>query len=64
MPRKPWGILKIDSTDVGSGIVDWERVLPTAYRAGARNFHVEQEPSFRIDHFEAAARGHAYLSRI
>lgn len=50
------------STEVGSGSVAWKEVLPVAYDAGVRHFYVEQEPPFRIDRFDAAARSFAYLT--
>lgn len=60
----PRTLLKMDSTEVGSGIVDWTKVLPAAYRAGARQFYVEQEPPFQMDRFDAAAKSYAYLSSV
>jgi sugar phosphate isomerase/epimerase len=50
--------------EVGSGIVDWARVLPAAYAAGARNFYVEQEPPFTLSRLESIARSYAYLSKL
>jgi len=57
-------LLAQDPTEVGRGIVDWRRVLPTAYAAGIRHFFVEQEPPFRQGRFEALADGFAYLSSL
>ena len=51
--------LGIDPANVGTGQVDWERVLPAARDAGADHFFFEQEPPFagtRMDAAESAAR--------
>lgn len=63
-PSEPKEALKMDSTEVGSGIVDWRNVLATAYRAGARQFYVEQEPPFKLDRLEAVAKSYAYLNNL
>jgi sugar phosphate isomerase/epimerase len=63
-PAQPHEALKMDSIEVGAGIIDWQKLLPTAYRAGARQFFVEQEPPFKLDRFEAASRSYSYLSRL
>jgi sugar phosphate isomerase/epimerase len=63
-PSEPRDVLKMDSTEVGSGIVDWKNVLAAAYRAGARQFYVEQEPPFKLDRFEAVAKSYAYLNNL
>lgn len=52
----------MDPTEVGSGIIAWKELLPVAHDAGVRHFYVEQEPPFRIDRFDAAARSYAYLA--
>jgi|RhiMetdeSRZDD1v2_1073273.scaffolds.fasta_scaffold00259_8 sugar phosphate isomerase/epimerase len=63
-PSEPKEALKMDSTEVGSGVVDWKKVLGAAYRAGARQFYVEQEPPFKIDRFEAVSKSYAYLNNL
>lgn len=50
--------------EVGAGVLDWNRILPAAYRAGARHFLVEQEPPFTIPRIEAAERSYAYLASL
>lgn len=63
--NKPSGeMLKMDPTEVGSGVVDWENVLPAAYRAGVRQFYVEQEPPFKMDRFDAVAKSYGYLRSL
>ena len=59
---KPNYALRQDPTEVGSGVVDWRRLLPAARAAGVRGYYVEQEPPFRAGPFEALARSHAFLT--
>jgi sugar phosphate isomerase/epimerase len=63
-PSEPRDVLKMDSTEVGNGVVDWRKVLAASYRAGARQFYVEQEPPFKLDRFEAVAKSYAYLNNL
>jgi sugar phosphate isomerase/epimerase len=51
-------------TEVGSGTLDWRRILPAARTAGARHFYVEQEPPFAIPREEAARKSAAFLATI
>lgn len=50
--------------DVGSGAIDWKRVLPAAHRAGVRHFLVEQEPPFATTRMDAARRAYEFLSQV
>ncbi|MET0588207.1 MAG: sugar phosphate isomerase/epimerase [Novosphingobium sp.] len=50
--------------EVGSGTLDWVRILPEAQRAGVEHFLVEQEPPFTIPRIEAAAKSYAFLSQL
>jgi sugar phosphate isomerase/epimerase len=56
--------LLMDPTEVGSGKIDWARVLPAAYRAGCRNFYVEQEAPFAMPRIEAARKSFDYLVKL
>ena len=56
--------LSMDPTEVGSGTINWSRVLPAAKEAGVRHFYVEQEPPFKTTRMEAAAKSFAYLSQL
>ncbi|MEO8114629.1 MAG: sugar phosphate isomerase/epimerase [Phenylobacterium sp.] len=56
--------LKMDPTEVGSGKIDWKRLLPAAYAAGVRGFYVEQEPPFAFPRIEAARISHDFLARV
>lgn len=54
----------MDPAEIGSGRLDWQRLLPTAYAAGVRGFYVEQEPPFTRPRLEAAKISHDYLARV
>jgi sugar phosphate isomerase/epimerase len=53
--------LQQDPTEVGSGSMDWARLLPTAFEAGVRKFYVEQEPPFKMDRFDAIDKSRRFL---
>jgi len=53
-----------DPTEVGRGMIPWKKLLPAAYKAGVRDFFVEQEPPFAIDRFEALAISQRYLAGL
>jgi len=55
---------RMDPTEVGSGRLDWAKILPAAHRAGVRKFFVEQEPPFAFPRLESAAKGYAFLSAL
>ena len=56
--------IAMGSPVVGTGKLDWPRILPAAYRAGARHFLVEQEPKGSDTPMQAAAKSFAYLSQL
>ncbi|WP_374470197.1 sugar phosphate isomerase/epimerase family protein [Phenylobacterium sp.] len=56
--------LRMDPTEVGSGRLDWKRLLPAAHAAGVRGFYVEQEPPFERPRVEAAKISHDYLAGL
>jgi sugar phosphate isomerase/epimerase len=56
--------LKMDPTEVGSGEVDWKRLLPAARAAGVTRFYVEQEPPFARPRIEAAKISFDYLAGV
>jgi sugar phosphate isomerase/epimerase len=56
--------LQMDPTEVGSGRIDWARVLSAARAAGVEHFYLEQEPPFTIPRMEAAEKGFHFLSRL
>jgi sugar phosphate isomerase/epimerase len=53
--------LQQDPTEVGSGRMDWDNLLPAAFDAGVRKFYVEQEPPFKMDRFDAIDRSRRFL---
>jgi sugar phosphate isomerase/epimerase len=55
---------KMDPADVGSGHLDWKRILPAAYEAGVRYYYVEQEPPFAEPRMDAARADYDYLSQV
>lgn len=59
---KPNFDLKQDPTEVGSGKLQWNAILPVAWDAGVRRFYVEQEPPFAHDRFESLAISHRHLT--
>ncbi len=61
---KPNFGLRQDPTEVGSGMIDWPRLLPAAYASGVRGFFVEQEPPFSHPRLESARISHDYLARV
>lgn len=56
--------LGMSPTEIGSGTLDWPRLLPAAYAAGVRGFFVEQEPPFARPRLEAARISHDFLARV
>lgn len=48
-------------TEVGSGRVDWPRILVAAEAAGVAHYFVEQEPPFSVPRYEAMAKSANYL---
>ena len=55
---------KMDPTEVGSGKLDWAKILPAAYKAGVRKFFVEQEAPFAFPRLESAAKCYTFLSTL
>jgi sugar phosphate isomerase/epimerase len=61
---KPNFAFQMDPTEVGSGSIDWKRLLPAAYAAGVRDFFVEQEAPFEKPRIEAARISCEYLNAL
>lgn len=57
-------VLAMDPSEVGSGRLDWARILPAARAAGVEHFYLEQEPPFTMPRIDAAAKGYQFLSRL
>ncbi len=54
----------VATTAVGSGVIDWPRVLHAAVSSGVQHFAIEQEPPYTTPPIEAARQSFAYLSRL
>lgn len=61
---KPNFDLRQDPTEIGSGILNWKKLLPAAYASGVRAFYLEQEPPFTKPRIEAAKIGFDYLAGL
>lgn len=61
---KPNFALRQDPAEVGSGSMNWPRILSAAYAAGVRCFFVEQEPPFTRDRLESVAISFKYLQGV
>ncbi len=56
--------LRMNPADVGSGSLNWQRILPIAYEVGVRQYFVEQEPPFRVPRLVAARADYEFLIRL
>jgi sugar phosphate isomerase/epimerase len=56
--------LQQDPTEVGSGKLDWHRILPACAASGVTNYFVEQEPPFASDRFTAVKKSFDFLSHF
>jgi sugar phosphate isomerase/epimerase len=56
--------LKQDGTEVGSGTIDWHRLMPTARKAGIKRFFVEQEPPFEHPVLDSLKTGFDFLAGL
>lgn len=61
---KPNFVIQQDPTEVGTGIIDWKRLLPAAHAAGVDGFFVEQEPPFTHPRIESARLCADYLLKL
>ena len=61
---KPNFVLSMEPTEVGSGAIDWKRLLPAAHAAGVRDYFFEQEPPFARSRLESAKISFDYLARV
>jgi sugar phosphate isomerase/epimerase len=56
--------LQLDPSPVGKGTINWPQLLDQAYKAGVRQFYVEQEPPFTNPPLDEAAVSIKYLQGI
>lgn len=56
--------LRMDPTEVGSGVQDWPAILQAGRAAGVEHFLVEQEPPFERPEMDAARISFQYLNTL
>jgi sugar phosphate isomerase/epimerase len=56
--------LRMDPTEVGSGVQDWQAILSAGRDAGVEHFLVEQEPPFERPEMDAARISYNYLRTL
>ena len=61
---KPNFAFQQDPTEVGSGIIDWKKLLAASHAAGVRDYFVEQEPPFEKPRLEAIKISFDYLNAV
>ena len=61
---RPNFIFQQDPTEIGSGMINWKKLLPTAHAAGIRDFFVEQEAPFARPRLEAIKVSFDYLNGL
>ncbi len=52
-----------ESTEIGSGIIDWPKIFAASEKAGMKMYYVEQE-SFKMDQFESIKKSCDYLKTL
>ena len=56
--------LKMASTEVGKGIIDWRRLLGAAGKTAVKGLYVEQEPPFAGSSLDSARASFGYLKAL
>jgi len=56
--------IAMHSTEVGSGVVPFDRVLAAARQAGVRHYLVEQDGPFTLPRIDAVRQSHDYLANL
>ena len=64
LTNRPNTSISLDTVPVGSGVIDWPRVLKAATASGVRHFAVEQEPPFKELPMKAARKSFDYLKSL
>jgi sugar phosphate isomerase/epimerase len=62
--KEPHVRMKMHSVEVGSGVIDWMRVLQAADVAGCKLAYVEQDPADPAASIESASKSFQYLSKL
>ena len=61
---KPNFALEQLPANLGAGVINWEGLLPAAYRSGVREFFLEREAPFAVPPLEAIRTDFAYLHTL
>jgi sugar phosphate isomerase/epimerase len=56
--------LKMASTEVGKGIIDWRRLLTVTKKTSVRGLYVEQEPPYAPSSLESVRASFDYLNKL
>jgi sugar phosphate isomerase/epimerase len=56
--------LKMASTEVGKGIIDWPRLLAAAKKTAVKGLYVEQEPPFATSSLDSVRESFDYLNKL
>jgi sugar phosphate isomerase/epimerase len=54
---------RINSVDVGTGVIAWDKLLPAARKAGIVHYFIEQEPPFKRPPIDSARTGFEFLQK-
>lgn len=61
---KPNFGLTMDPSEIGSGSLDWKKILAAAYASGVRGYYVEQEAPFAHPRLESAKINYDFLAKV
>jgi sugar phosphate isomerase/epimerase len=53
--------LKMSSTEVGHGIIDWKEIFAAAPRGGVQHYFIEQEPPLEQPALESVRQSYEWL---
>jgi len=56
--------MQMDPAKLGGGVIDWDKLLPLAYKSGVRQFFIEREPPFSQPRIDAAKLDFEYLQAL
>jgi sugar phosphate isomerase/epimerase len=56
--------LKMESTEIGRGIIDWKGIFAAAPRGGVKHYFIEQEPPFERPALEAVRLSYEWLHTL
>jgi hypothetical protein len=56
--------LRMTSTEVGAGIIDWVGIFVAAPKAGVKHYFIEQEPPFERPALESVHQSYDWLHTL